>query len=36
MASTQGDLIVIGGGPAGVLAALRAVDLSTLTMSDLK
>jgi pyruvate/2-oxoglutarate dehydrogenase complex dihydrolipoamide dehydrogenase (E3) component len=36
MASTQIDLIVIGAGPAGVLAALRTVDLSTLTMSELK
>lgn len=36
MASTQVDLIVIGTGPAGVLAALRAAGLSTLTMSELK
>ena len=36
MASTQVDLIVIGVGPAGVRAALRAADLSTLTMSELK
>ena len=36
MASTQVDLTVIGAGPAGVLAALRAADLSTLTMSELK
>jgi len=36
MASTQVDLIVIGAGPVGVLAAPRAADLSTLTMSELK
>ena len=36
MASTQVDLIVIGAGPAGVLATLRTADLITLTMSEFK
>jgi len=35
MASTQVDLIVIGAGPAGVLAALRAADLGARSVSEL-